>query len=192
MKKLLSMVLVLAMVLSMTTLVFAEEGNINPIQPKDREERTVQRGERVISLFENYYPEMLDAMITLQANHQSFHETVQAEKEAVKAGFKEEFMTLRESVKNQEMTREEFQAMMEGFKSEREATKAELEPIFEEKKAEAEAIRSSIQDVFVSIKASLDAGNEDILPLLDDLYDLLASHLEMDYYYYDLVHEIIE
>jgi chromosome segregation ATPase len=195
MKKLLSMVLVLVMVLSMTTLVFAEENENFPkerLTQEERGEKPVQRGERVIHLFETYYPEMLEDILALQDEHQSFHDMTLAEREAMKASVKEEIANLREQLQNEEITFEEFKAIIETFKAEKEALKAEIEPIIEAKKAEAEGIRESIKSVFESIKASLDAGNEEIQPLLDQLYTLMASHVDMDYYYYDLVHEVIE
>lgn len=194
MKKLFVFVLVMSMVLSMTTVVFAEENTlvgerVERFVKEDKKE--VQRGERLVALFEKFNPEKVNDLLALQSEHQAFHEMAQSERDAVKENVKETIMDLKAQVEAGTLTQEEVKSLIEAMRAENETTKEMIQGLLAGKKEEAEAIRSEIQLILQEVKNEISSettNEENIKSLLDQMLVLLEKHLEMDYYYYNLVH----
>lgn len=191
MKKVLVLLLVGLMLMSSTVMVFAEENDGSKVARGERTELSREEKEqKVLALFESYNPLALATFESLKAEHKSFHEMVRAEKEIIKATFVAEREALKASVENGELSQEEIRAIFQEYKTEREALKEEFATLRAAKQAEVEANKAELKQVREALRLALTSEEIDanlVASLLDQMVILLNNHLDIDYYYYDLL-----
>ncbi|MBI9010658.1 MAG: hypothetical protein JEZ08_00395 [Clostridiales bacterium] len=194
-KKMITFMLILTMVLSTSVMVFAEEST-QDLERTNREERVRERPSRekqvskLLELFTQYNPGQLNELTDLMQKHQSFHEMAKAWLESKKAEFQAERESIRAAVEAGQMTQDEVRAFIESKKQEREIIKAERIVLKAEKQAAVNAIREQRKSVNGALREALQSEVVDeilVQSLLSQLVDLLSQHLEVDYYYFNLI-----
>lgn len=193
-KKMVTFMVVFTMILSTLVMVFAEE-TTQDLERPSREERVREKPSReeqvakLLELFAQYNSDQLNELTALMEEHQSFHEMAKAWLESKKTEFQAERDLIRAAVGAGEMTREEVRAFIKVKKQEREILKDERDVFRTEKQAAVNAIKEKRQSVNVALSEALQSERVDealVQSLLSQLVDLLAQHLEVDHYYFNL------
>jgi len=192
-KKMVTVMLVLAVVLSTSVMVFAEETTPDLERPS-REERTretpsrEERLSKLVELFSQYNSGQLNEMNALIDEHQEFHEMTKSLIESMKAEFQAERESIKAAVEAGEMTQEEVKAFIDTRKQEREVLKDERAVLKAEKQAAVNVINEQRKSVNSALREALKNEVVDevlVQSLLSQLVDLLGQHLEADYYYFN-------
>jgi len=195
MKKLIVFLLVAVMMVSSSVMVFAED-NAEAIAERpqrtelSQEEKEAKREE----LFNLYNPGAYLDLLAAKEAHDTFHEDAKAERELVKAARQAEREALKASVEAGEITREEAQVIIEEKKAANEVLRGEIESIKVLKQADVESNKAEVQAVRESLKTALQAEEIDavyVASLLDQMVDLLEDHIDIDYYYYNMIQALV-
>ena len=201
MKKLLVMMLVGMMSLSIGMVSNAEEPELTATVVE-----TYQNTRE--TLLEKYYPEGLETLVALEAEHETFHSQRAALREERVAVYKAEFEAFREmklSIQSdyeaghisKEEARTEGLLLKEDFelkKEELSTLRAEIDVIIEEKIIANNALKAQRDEYRQIIREELQKDTSDEIIIADALQeglDLLAEHIELDYYYAGLVDAVI-
>lgn len=193
MKKLVTILLAFTLVLSLGVTASAAK---EPSTDADGNiiERVKAERPDVTDLFAEYYPEGLSYYGELQAEHEIFHTERAALKEETMAEIKAEKDAIKAAVEAGEMTRiEGLEAILEILKAQ-EPLREELALIREAKQAEAEGIKEERQALGEELKALLQAEEVDasaVASVLAAGSDLLRAHIDMDYFYADMVDAVL-
>lgn len=195
MKKLVVFLLVAVMMLTSSVMVFAEDNAEGVTERPERTELSQEEKEaKRQDLFNLYNPAAYTDLLAAKEAHEAFHTTAKAEREVMKADRQAEREAFKASVQAGEMTREEVQAIVAERKAENEVLKAEVESIKALKQADVEANKAEMQAVRASIKTALQAEEVDatyVASLLDQMVDLLEAHIDIDYYYYNMIQDLV-
>lgn len=197
-KGILVVTLIGVMLVNGAVLAFAEEtreGGKLEREQLTKEEVRERQDARLNELFTTYYPEGLNAYLEIKTAHELFHETAKAERELHKESIKEQFQSIKASVENGDMTREEAKPLIEALRETMQDFRSQVEVIIEAKKAEAEGIREELIAIRESIKDELEAeiiNDGTVKGLLESLLVQLNVHLEMDIQYYNQIKELEE
>lgn len=196
MKKLATILLTLTLLLSLgVTANAAKEPSTDPqVNVGSAGLKTEAAKPDISELFNTYYPEGLSYHESLQAEHESFHQERQAVKEATLAEKKAEKDAIKAAVEAGEMTRiEGLEALLELLKAQ-EPIRTELEAIKAAKQAEADIIKAERQALGQAMRTLLQEETIDeaaVASLLAEASDLLRAHIDMDYYYAEMVDDLV-
>jgi len=202
-KKMVTLVLVIAMMLSLSAMVFAEDETGNEDQGVKTERIRVAKEERVklskeerieklLSLFLDYNPGQYDEMIAAMAEHEAFHTDAKAYFEALREAFKVEKEALKASLENGDISQEDFDAIVAEKREAHAINKEERQVLKAEKQAAVAAIKEEKMIVTSALRQALKAEVVDEVAVqvyLSQLVDLLNQHIEVDQYYFNLATE---
>jgi len=195
-KKLVTLTLVVAVVLSSSLMAFAEETETRgerAIRTESREKPTkAERTHKLLSFFQEYNPGEYNAIVSALNEHETFHLNAKAYFETLKADFQSEKEAIKASYESGEMTEEEFQAYVAAKREEHALNKGKREIIVAEKQAAAEVIKEQRTAVNQALREALKSeiiDSDVVQSLLSQMLVLLNQHIDMDNYYFNLLTE---
>ena len=178
--KILSAVLVVAMILSFATVALAE----SPQEEKPKGERNQDR--TIITLFVKYAPGSLAEYLSTKQEHTQFHEGRKEAYEAFKKQTKGQLAEILDAFIEGEMTAEEFKSTVTQMRDTLKAYKEQMVSIREAKQSENEALKTQHESIKTQLETALASEVKDevlIKSLLEQRLALLKQHLAVDYKY---------
>ncbi len=196
MKKVLIVVLALALVISFSITAFADE-TVEP-KPEKRQLAAQEREDRlnrVTHLFEEYYPEGLETFLELHENHKEFHEQAATDREMHIAAVRADFDEIRAAVESGELTRREGQVQIIELRIKIRTMRNELAVVRLEKIAVQGPLFDGMLEIREEIRTLLvtdPIDGEAIAVLLAESLENLAAHVENDIHYHSIFLDIAE
>jgi hypothetical protein len=199
-KKVLIVISVVVLVLSVSIGVLADtdetkERKNGKALGTEKQEQAERNGERIIGLFEEYYPEGLEELIENREAHVEFHEGAKEAREELAAEIKEAKDEIKEDLDNGEITRIEARRMLVQFRYDVENMKTDFMEVLEQKKTAQEPFRERLNEIREELKVLLTTEPVDAVAvkgLLEENLGLFKQHLENDIYYFDMIGTIAE
>lgn len=190
--------MVCMIILATASFTFADETEVKPFY------------DRMVTVLENHYPEMLDQWVEKFEEHKTLHEDLEALKETlrtnietaraeIKAELEAKKAELKTSVESGDMTleeaREAFSEFIEPYKETKELNlekRTQMKEAFEEIKEKISANKEERISVRQELRAALIAEEDDavIQSLITQLMALQEIHLGYDYEKFNLLNEL--
>lgn len=156
-------------------------------------EKQENNREMLRELFAIYYPEGIETLDEIQAEHREFHEQAREEREELREEINADFDKIREAVENGDLTRREGYVQIINLRMDIRLMRNEFDEVLLEKIDAQAPVNDRLAEVRQEIRGLLETEPIDadaISVLLAETLDLLQTHLENDMYYHGLFQDV--
>ena len=195
MKKILIIVLALALVIGISATTFAEASDRAKEVTEENKgkalgiEKQEERDGRLMKLFELYFPEGVEDLKEVREEHVAFHEQAKSDFEALREAIKADFDEIKAAVESGELSRREGQVLIINLRMEIRLMRNEIDEVNLAKIEAQGPVHDRILEIKEEIKVllSVDPVDEDAMKaLLIESLGLFETHLDNDIYFHGL------